>query len=413
MDSRLQRERVVLHCDMNNYFASVESLYNSKLKTVPAAVCGDPESRHGIVLARNYHARRYGIATGESVYTAKAKCPGLLTVTANYNRYIKYTRLSRSIYARYSTNITPYGLDEAWVELDPSVGIDGGARIADEIRHSTQKELGLTISVGVSDNFIFSKLGSDIKKPDATTVISRDNYKSLVWSRPAFELLFVGSVTRSKLYRMGIISIGDIATCEPGILTRALGKRGYMLWEFANGIDSGFCPTITDDNEIKSIGNTITTPRDIDNNDDIAALLYIICCGVAKRLDKHGFLASCVGINIKSNDFSSFSRRTSLSSAVSSSEVLFDITFRLFRESYDWSKPVRSIGVVTEKLSGRETEQQCLFPDTCEINPDIMTLVRSLRGRLGKIKLEECAALNEEVPEIENLLVNEYKKGER
>lgn len=398
--------RVVLHCDMNNYFASVESVYNPKLLGVPMAVCGDPDSRHGIVLAKNNLAKRYGITTGESMFTARAKCPNLVTVTANYSKYLKYTRYARKIYARYSNIVTPYGLDEAWVELDHSImGMDGGARVADEIRNCIKKELGLTISVGVSFNYIFSKLGSDIKKPDAVTVISKDNYQSIVWNRPAFELLFVGAVTRKKLYKMGILSIGDLAKSDPNLLIRALGKRGYTLWEFANGDDRNFNPTITNDDEIKSIGNTITTPADITNNDDIAALLYIICGGVSKRLDKHSFKTRCVGINVKNSDFLSYSKRTSFPAAVSTPEELFELSYRIFIESYDWSKPVRSIGVFTEKLCSGVNEQLSFFPSTPSINPDIMLLVRSLRERLGSIKLEESATQCEPVPNIDSIFV--------
>lgn len=398
-------DKIVLHCDMNNYFASVESVYNPELKNKPLAVCGDPDSRHGIVLAKNNLAKQYGIVTGESIFTAKAKCPSLATVTANYDRYLDYTRKARKIYGRYSDIVTPYGLDEAWVELDKKkFDFTRGIDTAEEIRNCIKDELGLTVSVGVSFNYIYAKLGSDIKKPDAVTVISKENYKRTVWNRPAFELLFVGSVTRRKLYRMGILSIGDLANCDPAKLSREIGKRGYTLWEFANGDDRNFCPTITTDDEMKSIGNTITTPADINNNDDIAALLYIICCGVSKRLDKHNFKARCVGINVKNCDFEAYSKRSSLSNAVSTPDELFEIAYKIFTDSYDWKKPVRSIGVVTEKLCDSSYEQISLFDDKPEINADILRLIRNLKNRLGKIKLEESATQLDGVPDIDSLL---------
>lgn len=398
-------DKVVLHCDMNNYFASVESIYNPALKNTPFAVCGDPDSRHGIVLAKNNLAKQYGVVTGESIYTAKAKCPALATVTANYDRYLKYTRKARKIYSRYSDIVTPYGLDEAWIELDRSrYDFQKGIETAEEIRSNIKNELGLTVSVGVSFNYIYAKLGSDIKKPDAVTIISKENYKRTVWNRPAFDLLFVGSATRKKLYRMGILSIGDLATSDPVRLSREIGKRGYTLWEFANGDDSNFCPTITNDDEMKSIGNTITTPADIDNSDDIAALLYIICLGVSKRLDKHNFKTMCVGINVKNCAFEAYSKRVSLSNAVSAPEALFEHAYRLFNESYDWAKPVRSIGVFAEKLCDAAFEQISLFDEKPEVNPEIIKLIRSLRSRLGKIKLEETATQLDEAPDIDSLL---------
>ncbi|OGO87692.1 MAG: hypothetical protein A2Y15_06820 [Clostridiales bacterium GWF2_36_10] len=402
-------EKVVLHCDMNNYFASVESVNNPELKKVPLAVCGDPDSRHGIVLAKNNLAKRYGIITGESMYTAKAKCPSLVTVTADYKKYLKYTRLARKIYGRYSEIVTPYGLDEAWVELEKTVlSIENGAEIADEVRNTIKNELGLTVSVGVSFNYIYAKLGSDLKKPDAVTIISKDNYKNTVWNRPAFEMLFVGSVTRNKLFRLGILSIGDLANSDPNMLCRELGKRGYTLWEFANGDDRNFCPTITSDDEIKSIGNTITTPADIHTNDDIAALLYILSSGVSQRLIKHNFKTRCVGINVKNNVFVSYSKRTSFTAPVNTADELFEIVYKIFRDSYDWKKPVRSIGVFTEKLTDNANEQMCIFSNIPSKNPEIMRLVRSLRDRLGNIKLEETATQNEPVPDIKSLIQNNF-----
>ncbi|HOK69023.1 MAG TPA: DNA polymerase IV [Bacillota bacterium] len=397
-------EKVVLHCDMNNYFASVECLYNPALRKVPMAVCGDPDSRHGIVLAKNDLAKQFGVVTGESIYTAKAKCPSLTTVTANYDRYLEYTRKARAIYARYSDMVTPYGLDEAWVELDKSkYAFHKGIQTAEEIRNSVKKELGLTVSVGVSYNYIYAKLASDLKKPDAVTVISKDNYKRTVWNRPAFELLFVGSATRRKLYRLGILSIGDLATCDPVKLSREIGKRGYTLWEFANGDDRNFCPTITSDDELKSIGNTITAPADIDNQEDIAALLYVICACVSKRLDKHRFKARCVGIHVRRSDFSAYSRRESFANAVGSPDELFEIAYRIFSESYDWSKPVRSVGVFAEKLCDAEYEQLCLFDERAAQKPDMIRLVQNLREKLGRIKFEETATQMDEVPDIDSL----------
>lgn len=397
-------ERIVLHCDMNNYFASVESLYNPSLKKVPTAVCGDPDSRHGIVLAKNHLAKQFGVVTGESIYTAKAKCPSLTTVTANYDRYLQYTRKAREIYGRYSDIVTPYGLDEAWIELDKSgYYFDKGIKTAEEIRNSVKNELGLTVSVGVSFNYIYAKLASDIKKPDAVTVISKDNYKRTVWNRPAFELLFVGSATRKKLYRLGILSIGDLATYDPVKLSREIGKRGYTLWEFANGDDRNFCPTITSDDELKSIGNTITAPADIDKCEDVAALLYVICACVSKRLDKHHFKTRCVGIHVRNCDFDAYSKRESFSDAVSSPDELFEIAYRIFTESYDWSKPVRSVGVFAEKLCDAEYEQLSLFDEKPAPNPDILRLVQNLRNRLGQIRLEETATLADEVPDIDSL----------
>lgn len=262
--------RSVLHCDMNNYYASVECLLDPHLKKFPIAVCGSVEERHGIVLAKNYKAKDFGIQTGDAVWLARQKCPNLVVVPPHYDEYIKYSRLARSIYSRYTDQVEPYGLDESWLDISGTETIWGPARkIADELREVVKFELGLTISVGVSFNKVFAKLGSDMKKPDAVTEIAQDSFQDTVWNLPASDLLGVGRATKKILDNYCIRTIGDIARTEPSFLKYRLGKNGIALWRYANGLDSS--PVMKYDfvAPVKSVGHGITTVADLTSNDEV------------------------------------------------------------------------------------------------------------------------------------------------
>ena len=236
------KDRVILHSDINNCFASIECLHKPEIRNKPVAVCGDPEARHGIVLAKNYIAKAAGIKTGEVIWKAKQKCRNLVVVPPNYLLYLRFSKLARSIYSEYTNQIEPFGLDEAWLDVTSNCrkGITG-TMIADEIRERMKDELGITVSVGVSFNKIFAKLGSDMKKPDATTTISRETYKETIWGLPASDLLYVGPATKRKFALIGVYTIGDIAQLEPTFIRSYLGKWGSVLHDFANGRDAIPC----------------------------------------------------------------------------------------------------------------------------------------------------------------------------
>ena len=245
-------ERVILHCDMDNYFAAVEEKHNPDLCKVPFAVCGDPAMRHSIVMSKNSLAKRAGVRTGLSYAQAKQLCPTLGYVKADMSKYLDETKAARRIYQKYTDTIVPYGMDESWIIFDDCVSIDEARQIADVIRIEIKYSLGLSASVGVSYNYIFSKLGSDMNKPNGTTVITKENYKQIVWPLPVSELLFVGATRKKVLLREGINTIGDIALSNPERLHQLFGKVGYDLWCFAKGDDRNFKPN---SDEIGSIGN--------------------------------------------------------------------------------------------------------------------------------------------------------------
>lgn len=387
-------ERVILHCDMDNYFASVEEKYNPSLRKVPFAVCGDPEMRHNIVMAKNILAKRAGVITGLSFRQAKEICPELGFVKANMPRYLEETKVARNTYLKYTDTIIPYGMDESWIDLtETGVTMDQGRQIADLIRLEIMYTQGLSASVGVSDNLIFSKLGSDFKKPNATTVITKENYRQMVWPLPASDLLFVGEKRKKVLAQNGINTIGDIAKANPDTLKGLLGKVGYDIWCFANGDDRSFHP---ENDKIGSIGNTITPPEDIHSNEDASAIIYLIVNSICARLRKHQLKAYCISINMKDNQFNNLTRQCSTSYPSDNINFIFNHAFSLFLRHYTWAHPLRSIGVRVDKLITREYEQLSLFElDQCEICINIDERVKKLTSRLGKLNLEKSAMSEE------------------
>lgn len=309
-------ERIILHCDMNCFYASVEMAYNPKLQGKPIAVCGDPERRNGIVLTASYPAKRMGVKTGMALWEAQQHCRDIIFVPAHYDLYTRYSGYTREIFLRYSDMVEPFGLDEAWLDCTASRSLFGsGEEIAKKVSDTVKNELGITCSIGVSWNKVFAKLGSDYKKPDATTVISRSNWKDIVFPLPATDLLYVGSRTGKKLSSYCIHTIGDLATANPNFLKEKFGKIGPMLWGFANGLDTGAVAKYEGREAqapIKSIGNSWTTPRDLKTNRDVWIVIYLLAESVAARLRENHFRCRGVEVSLRDSSLFSFKRQCKL-----------------------------------------------------------------------------------------------------
>lgn len=358
-------EKTILHIDMNSCYASIECLHQPKIRHLPVAVGGDVEARHGIILAKNEHAKKYGIKTGEALWQARQKCPQLVIVQPHYELYIRFSRLARAIYADYSSQIEPFGLDEAWVDVTGSTHLFGdGETIANEIRERVKFELGITVSIGVSYNKIFAKLGSDYKKPDAVTVITRENYRDFVWPLPVEDLLYVGRATKKKLFERRILTIGDLANTNPEKLHAWFGKWGYILHSFANGLDQSPVMQAGDESIIKSVGNSTTTPRDLVNEKDASIVYYMLAESVAARLRDHGFLAKTVQISLRDNGLYSFERQMKLPAPTCLSSDLHTAAMQLLRANYQWVKPLRSIGIrAMDLIPATSSKQLTLLED--------------------------------------------------
>lgn len=402
--------RTILHSDLNAFYASVECLYRPELRNVPMAVCGDPENRHGIVLTKNQIAKRYGVQTGEAIWQAKRKCPGLVTVSSDMNKYVRFAGWMREIYADYTDRVEPFGMDEAW--LDVSGG--DGRHIADEIRRRAKAELGLTASIGVADNKIFAKLGSDMQKPDATTVISPDNFRQKVWPLPVGELLYVGPAAQRKLLKRGIRTIGELANTEPFILHDILGKAGDTLHVFANGADRTPVARTDDEAPAKSIGNSTTTSRDVCCDDDAKWVFMMLAELVGQRLRECGLRTGEVQIWVRDSEMFSFERQARLAQPTDSDSEILSCALALFRAHYGWMKPIRSIGLRTGKLlCAQSPEQVSLFDDPLREKRRKADLAAdALRKRFGDDCIKRAFLLSREQKDLAKPINKEYKPFE-
>ncbi|MCL1848361.1 MAG: DNA polymerase IV [Clostridiales bacterium] len=338
--------KVIIHADLNNCYASIEVLHHPKLRGRPVAVGGSVEQRHGIILAKNYEAKAYGIQVGHALWQARQLCPDLIILPPDYDKYLRYSRLFRRILMDYSDQVEPFGLDESWADVTASSRVYGsGEVIADTIRERVRFELGVTASVGVSFNKIFAKLGSDIKKPDATTVITERNFRDVVWPLAAGELLGVGRATQAKLKYYGIDTIGGIATAEPALLQRWFGKWGLFLYTYANGMDDSAVKQVSYEAAVKSVGNSSTCPRDLENEQDAHIVFLNLAESVAERMRDLGVMAQTVQISLRTNELEWCERQMALPLPSMIATELADTAMRLLRKHYRWEKPLRSIGI--------------------------------------------------------------------
>ena len=355
-------ERVILHCDANSFYASVECLYRPSLRHSPVAVCGSVEERHGIVLTKNQLAKQQGVQTGEAIWQARMKCPDLVCVPPDFALYIRFSQRMRRLYEEYAERVESFGLDEAWMDIsNPGVTIGDGERIAHEIRNRVKRELGITVSVGVSFNKVFAKLGSDLKKPDAVTVIPPDAFQEKVWGLPVGELLFVGPATRRKLGEMNVRTIGDLARMDAGLLRGRLGKPGLTLKAYASGLDTSPVMPAQANAVIKSVGNSTTPPHDLQNTDDARCLYYLLAESVAARLRQDGLRAKCVAISARDTELVTRSCQQTLDRATNLSGEIARAALQLFQERFALGFPYRSIGLSCSALSPQDEPVQLDF----------------------------------------------------
>ncbi len=393
-------ERVILHSDLNSFYASVECLYNPAIRDKPVAVGGSVEKRHGIILTANGIAKKgYGLKTGEAIWQAKQKCPDLVVVPPNYGLYLRFSREVREIYKNYTDVIESFGIDEAWLDVTESTKLFGtGEKIADEIRKRIKEELGITVSVGVSYNKIFAKLGSDIKKPDATTIISRDNFKSVVWPLAVSELLYVGRSTFKKLTNIGILTIGDLANCSLPFLKKMLGKWGEYLWMFANGYDTSPVTKLDYTGIIKGIGNSMTTPRDLETNEDVKIMFYVLSESVAERLRRHNFRSRTIQVHIRDNGLLSIERQAKLNNNSFISGEIAQKAYDIFIRNWKWEKPIRSIGVrATDLVTADTFTQLSLFDDESKRlkQEKLEYNIDNIRKRFGHYSVQRAVLLTD------------------
>ena len=376
-------ERIVFHCDLNSFYASVELLEHPELRHLPVAVCGDPESRHGIILAKNEPAKRFGVKTAETIWQARQKCPELQLLRANHQKYHHYSGLVNNIYQQYTDLVEPFGIDESWLDVTGSLHLFGGdgKELADRLRSRIRSELGLTISVGVSFNKVFAKLGSDYKKPDATTVITRENFKTVVWPLPVTDLLFVGRAAAKVFQKFGIRTIGDLANFDREALIAILGKQGGQLHDYAAGEEHSPVAQADYSPPPKSVGNGMTFPRNLRGWEEIRAGISMLADQVAARLRACGKKCGGVSLAIRDPNFHDISRQCQLDIPTDLARELTRTAMGLAHECWNGTSPVRALTITAIYLVDGEGECWQM---------DLLTGQEVLREREKLGKLEHC-----------------------
>ena len=388
-------QRAILHSDMNSFYASVEMMLNPTLKGKPVAVCGSTEERHGIVLAKSDLAKKAGVKTGMVNWEARQLCPGLIVVPPQYDQYLKYSKLAHDIYQRYTNLVEPFGMDECWLDVTGSSIYGSGMEIAQAIRQTTKDELGLTVSIGVSFNKIFAKLGSDMKKPDAITEIREENFKERIWPLDAAELLYIGRATDAKLAKYGIRTIGELANTNPDTLRYMLGINGIKLWRFANGTDSSRVMPYDYVSPVKSVGQGITCTADLETPEEVYRVMLELSQDVGHRLRVHELMAQ---IYIRSNDLYGNQFQCKLPVRTQLPHEIANAGFKLFTEKYKWTDHVRAVTIRgIDLVPKKEAEQLSLFVDTEKRDRRVRLedAIEDIRRRFGKHALSYACLMGD------------------
>lgn len=358
-------DRVILHCDLNSFYASVELLSHPELKKLPVAVCGDPSSRHGIILAKNDPAKRFGVQTAETIWQAKRKCPELILLPPHHRLYREYSKRVNGIYDEYTDLAESFGIDESWLDVTHTLHLFGGdpRALADTLRYRVRQELGLTLSVGVSFNKVFAKLGSDYKKPDATTVISRENWKELVWPLPVGDMLYAGRAAVQLLKQYGVTTIGQLAACRREMLEDLMGKLGGQLHSYANGLDQDPVRARYAQEPVKSVGNGTTFSKNLTTREQVRAGVDLLSDSVASRLRRAGLYAGGVHVTVRDPEFRDRSRQRQLASPTHLIRDISAAAMELTEELWKPPSPVRALTVTAISLSPEDEayEQVDLF----------------------------------------------------
>lgn len=389
----------ILHCDLNNFYASVEQMLNPELKDKYIAVSGNPETRHGIILAKNTAAKQMGVLTGEAIWQAKLKCPELLCVAPHFDYYVHFSKRVREIYERYTDKVESFGLDECWLDVTHSKLFGDPFEIAEKIRADVKKETGLTISVGVSFTKTFAKLGSDLKKPDATSVISLQNYKTVAWNLPASDMLYVGKHTYVKLNQMGIRTIGDLANASVFALTKRFGVMGERMYRAARGEDEEEVADVGQEREIKSVSHGITTLRDMVSYSDADKVIFVLSDMVATRLRRYGYTGSVVHLDIRRSDLTHASKQSKVPSTNVADDI-YNVAVKLLRQIWraERDTPLRSLTVAVSGLTEVcQGYQMSLFNARDEKDQQLEFSVDLIRKKYGFNAITRASVLDNDL----------------
>ena len=397
------RDRAILHSDANCFYASVETVLNPEFRGKAIAVCGSPEERHGIVLAKSEKAKRAGVKTGMANWQAKQCCRDLIIVPPQYDYYLKFSKLLHGIYRRYTDQVEPFGMDECWLDVTYSPG--DPMEIAEEIRQAVKDELGLTVSIGVSFNKVFAKLGSDYKKPDAITQISKEHFKEIVWPLPCSDLLYCGNATTAKLGSMGVRTIGGIASLPVEVMQRKFGKNGVALWKYANGLDDSRVAHQDYTAPAKSVGHGITCVADLENMDEARKVIFALSLDIGYKLRYMNLRATGVQLYVRDSELSFCSWQKRLEMATQDEGTIALAAYSLLEEKYSWHNPIRSITVTATQLDSSQNPTQLsmlLDYERLVRREKLNESIDTIRDRYGKYAVIPALVLDEKKMPVGN-----------
>lgn len=397
------RDRAILHSDANCFYASVETVLNPEFRGKAIAVCGAPEERHGIVLAKSEKAKRAGVKTGMANWQAKQCCRDLIIVPPQYDYYLKFSKLLHGIYRRYTDQVEPFGMDECWLDVTYSPG--DPMEIAEEIRQAVKDELGVTVSIGVSFNKVFAKLGSDYKKPDAITQISKEHFKEIVWPLPCSDLLYCGNATTAKLGSMGVRTIGGIASLPVEVMQRKFGKNGVALWKYANGLDDSRVAHQDYTAPAKSVGHGITCVADLENMDEARKVIFALSLDIGYKLRYMNLRATGVQLYVRDSELSFCSWQKRLDMATQDEGTIALAAYTLLEEKYSWRNPIRSITVTAIQLDSSQNPTQLsmlLDYERLVRREKLNESIDTIRDRYGKYAVIPALVLDEKKMPVGN-----------
>lgn len=401
-------ERQILHIDVNNAFLSwtaVEMLKNGSeldIRTIPSIIGGDEAKRSGIVLAKSIKAKECGVVTAETIYQAKKKCPNLQIYRGlEYKKYKEYSDKLYNLLLEYTDKIERYSIDECFLDMTEYLQKDSLINKAIQINRRVREELGFTVNIGVAHNKLLAKMASDFQKPDKIHTLYEDEIETKIWNLPTSELFMLGKKTVPKLYNMGIKTIGDLAKTDRNFLIKKFGRHGNLMWEYANGIDNS---EVKYKKELpKSIGNSITFPRNISNKEELEQILLALTEQVTFRLRKYNLLANVVNVQLRTDNFEDTSHQSKLDFSTSSTKSIYKKAKELFEEMYNSKTLIRLMGLRVDDLINKDEMQLSLFSKKeDEKQEKLDKTIDELKEKYGYDSIKRAGKMNvEELTKME------------
>ena len=378
--------KTILHCDLNNFYASVEQKMHPEYDGLPLAVCGNPEKRHGIVLAKNQLAKQAGVQTGEAIWISRNKCPNIVFVPPHYDKYVEYSKKVFEIYTTFTDRVESFGIDECWLDVTGSLGLFKmtGEEIANKIRNTVKEKTGLTISVGVSFTKTLAKLGSDLKKPDAVTVLDRATYMNRIGDMSPAEMIMIGRKTSKKLENLNIRTIRELANADRDMLRSHFGIIGDNLIDAARGEGDAVVAKYYEHTIPKSISNGTTAPRDIKNAEEAKIVIYALAELIAVRLRGYNLQANGVDLYVKNNQFDGTNKQVALKRPTSNASTIAQTAIKTLKEIYNFNLPLRAITVGAIRLEPKSDYQLSLFEEENDEREDkLEESIDKIRDKYG------------------------------